>query len=65
MNGVPIPGVSAGSNHVGASETCTAHVICPSGAATAGTAAATKSATRATSAARILMAGPLRTFFSA
>src|SRR5262245_48305767 len=33
-----IPDVSAGSNHVGASETCTAQVICPSGAASAETA---------------------------
>src|SRR6266545_7538470 len=31
------PGVSAGSNHVGASETWTANVICPSGGAAAGT----------------------------
>src|SRR5262245_17888044 len=30
MNGVAMPGVSAGSNQVGASETWTAHVICPS-----------------------------------
>src|SRR5437870_449523 len=30
MNGVMSPGVSAGSSHVGASDTCTAHVICPS-----------------------------------
>jgi hypothetical protein len=30
------PGVSAGSNHVGARETCTANVSCPSGAAAAG-----------------------------
>ena len=36
MNGVPIPGVSAGSNQVGASEMCTAQVICPSGAAAPG-----------------------------
>ena len=27
MNGVMIPCVSAGSNQIGASETCTAHVI--------------------------------------
>jgi hypothetical protein len=31
MNGVPIPGVSAGSNHVGARVMCAAHVICPAG----------------------------------
>src|SRR5215510_12530815 len=31
--GVMIPIVSPGSNHVGASETCTAHVIWPSGEA--------------------------------
>ena len=36
MNGVMTPGVSAGSNHVGASETWMANVICPSGAAAAG-----------------------------
>src|SRR5687768_2310797 len=35
MNGVTIPDVSAGSNHVGASATCTAQVTWPSGAATA------------------------------
>src|SRR5262245_16848547 len=35
MNGVMIPEVSAGSNQVGASEIWTAHVICPSGAASA------------------------------
>src|SRR5262249_36141298 len=34
-----IPEVSAGSNQVGTSETCTAHVICPSGAAPTGKAA--------------------------
>src|SRR5881409_2559528 len=33
MNGVMMPVVSAGSNQVGASETCTAHVSWPSGAA--------------------------------
>src|SRR6185436_10711288 len=64
MNGVPMPGVSAGSNHVGASVTCTAHVICPSGAAsTAGTATRSAPGTTivmtTTSAARILMAPPL------
>jgi len=35
MNGVMTPGVSAGSNHAGASETWTASVSCPSGAAAA------------------------------
>src|SRR5215472_12689053 len=34
------PCVSAGSNHVGASEMWTPHVICPSGAAAAGAATA-------------------------
>src|SRR5262245_36420318 len=38
MNGVTIPGVSAGSNHVGASEMWTPQVIWPSGAAAAGAA---------------------------
>src|SRR5712691_11902639 len=33
MNGETTPGVSAGSNSVGASEKCSAHVIWPSGAA--------------------------------
>src|SRR5262245_34915770 len=33
MNGVMMPGVSAGSNHVGASVVCTAQVSCPAGAA--------------------------------
>src|SRR5215475_10363261 len=32
MNGVMIPVVSAGSNHPGASEMCTAHVSSPAGA---------------------------------
>src|SRR5436309_12796764 len=40
MNGVTIPGVSAGSNHVGASEMWTPQITWPSGAAAAGTAAA-------------------------
>ena len=48
MNGVMRLGVSAGSNHVGASEMCTAHVIWPAGAAAAGAAATT--ASRATAA---------------
>src|SRR6185295_13326788 len=38
MNGVMIPEVSAGSNHVGASEMCPAQVSCPSGAAAPGVA---------------------------
>ena len=42
MNGVMIPSVSAGSNHFGASETCTPHVIWPSGAAAAGAAIASR-----------------------
>src|SRR4029077_17394980 len=33
INGVMIPETSAGSNHTGASETCTPHVSCPSGVA--------------------------------
>src|SRR5882724_10156848 len=37
--GVMTPGVSAGSNHVGASETWTASVICPSAAPAGGGAA--------------------------
>src|SRR5262249_60568245 len=52
MNGVMTPGVSAGSNQVGARDTCTAIVIWPSGAAGAGagTASATARARRATAA---------------
>src|SRR5438552_18695177 len=42
MNGVTMPGVSAGSNHVGASETWTPQVIWPSGAAAAGSAPTAK-----------------------
>src|ERR1051326_6696633 len=40
MYGVIIPGVSAGSNHDGAKDTCTPQVICPSGAAPAAPVAA-------------------------
>src|SRR5262245_5483816 len=36
MKGVMIPGVSAGSNHVGANEMCTPQVSCPSGPAARG-----------------------------
>src|SRR5215470_6278345 len=54
MNGVPMPGVSAGSNQVGASVTCTPHVICPSGPAAPG-AASMKSAATRTRDASILM----------
>ena len=38
MKGVMIPDVSAGSNHVGVSEMCTAQVAWPSGAASLGAA---------------------------
>jgi hypothetical protein len=31
MKGTTVPGVSAGSNHVGAKETCTPQVSCPPG----------------------------------
>src|SRR5215813_3555589 len=31
MKGMRVPGVSAGSNHVGAKETCTPQVSCPPG----------------------------------
>src|SRR5574341_1580362 len=44
MNGVMIPGVSAGSKLVGASVVCTAQVSCPSGAAPAGAAASNTTA---------------------
>src|SRR2546421_6943535 len=43
MNGVMTDAVSAGSNHVGASVMCTAHVSSPSGAAAAGAAARSRS----------------------
>jgi hypothetical protein len=51
MKGVMTPAVSAGSNHDGASETWTARMICPSGAASAGESpvdgcAATRAVTR-------------------
>ena len=45
MNGVMMPSVSAGSNHVGASEMCTPHVIWPSGAAQAGAATTSRATT--------------------
>jgi len=48
MNGVMTPGVSAGSNHAGASETWTANVICPSGAAAPATGAPVMARTAAT-----------------
>src|SRR5882672_8331646 len=53
MNGVPWI-VSAGSNHVGTSVVCTAHVIVPSGAAAHG-AAPTSATTAARSPVRIRM----------
>src|SRR5262245_30848300 len=50
MNGVMTPGVSAGSNHVGASDTWTANVIWPSGAAdTAGGSSRARARTTANS----------------
>src|SRR6185369_12565689 len=58
MNGVMTAGVSAGSNHVGASETWTAHVTWPSGAAETGAPMAV-SATNTTSAtARVTSSSP-------
>src|SRR5262245_1641356 len=58
MNGVTIPGVSAGSNHVGTNVICAAHVTCPTGASDAAPAGGTTaSATdRTSSDARRLMA---------
>src|SRR2546423_406756 len=52
MNGVMIPGVSAGSNQVGATETWTAHVSRPSGAPGAGVGTSRATATRPHSARR-------------
>src|SRR5262245_40685125 len=62
MKGVMIPGVSAGSNHVGASEMCMPQVICPAGCvARAGSMDALAASTRTPSAVahhRPAMAGP-------
>src|SRR5262245_19960776 len=54
MNGVITAGVSAGSNHVGASETWTAHVTWPSGAAETGAPALTTRANRTRATARLM-----------
>ena len=51
-----IPVVSAGSNQLGASETCTAHVSSPSGAAVT-TAGASRA--RSTARARAIIEGPV------
>src|SRR5437764_15410977 len=59
MNGVMTDGVSAGSNHVGASEMCTAHVTSPSGAAAAAP-ATSRSATTTAAATRTLTGSPPR-----
>ena len=68
MKGVMIPGVSAGSNQVGARETCTAHVAWPSGAAVAaggeGKAARTTAARAAARAVRRMRRGPIITVSS-
>src|SRR5882724_417434 len=48
MKGVMTPGVSAGSNHVGASDTWTANVICPTGASERPSGAADTGGTSAT-----------------
>src|SRR5437899_4520716 len=55
MNGVTIPGVSAGSNQVGASEMWIAQVSCPS-AATAGVMAANESRSKSSAAVKLLIA---------
>src|SRR5215831_12414462 len=52
MNGVMMPGVSAGSNQVGASATWEAHVNCPDGDALGDCAEACVAATRATATTR-------------
>src|SRR4029453_4690612 len=52
MNGDTTPGVSAGSNRVGASENCSAHVICPPGPASAAP-GATSAIARTASAIRV------------
>ncbi len=57
-----IPAVSAGSNQVGARETCTAQVTWPSGAAmAAGGAGKVKSATASDSAIRVERTGVMGT----
>src|SRR5690242_16075695 len=53
MNGVMTDGVSAGSNQVGASETCTAQVISPAGAAASGPRSIRTSASVTTATARL------------
>src|SRR5262245_61077570 len=54
MNGVMRLGVSAGSNHVGASDTCTAYVSCPEEAAAACAGAAAVTTAMATRTARAM-----------
>ena len=60
MKGVMIPEVSAGSNQVGARETCTAHVAWPSGGGRCGRREG-KSATASDSAIRVERAGVMGT----
>src|SRR5207249_6961067 len=53
MNGMIVPSVSAGSSHRAARDTCTPHVMTPSGAAWSGRAGARRRHASATSAARL------------
>src|SRR5437764_42781 len=53
MNGMIAPSVSAGSSHRAARDTCTPHVMTPSGAAWSGRAGARRRHASATSAARL------------
>src|SRR5215471_8336333 len=58
MNGMIVPSVSAGSSHRAARETCTPHVITPSGAASSGPAHASRKNAIATSAVATRLARP-------
>ena len=53
MNGMIVPSVSAGSSHRAARDTCTPHVMTPSGAAWRGRAGARRRHVSATSVARL------------
>src|SRR2546422_8660466 len=53
MNGMIVPSVSAGSSHRAARDTCTPHVMTPSGAAWSGRAGARRRHASATSVARL------------
>src|SRR6267142_2480292 len=60
MNGMIVPSVSAGSSHRAARDTCTPHVMTPSGAAWSGRAGARRRHASATSAARLREGKPVQ-----